>query len=247
MEGHSLKKMQFSKDEVWLLVLIEDWVSCLSNKKLSQAFKDFKTRVLGSEFESPFYIKENEGSAYELSNETKILETAINNCQMIGIKYFSDNEGKNKIIQNLKPLKIACFDGFWYLIALGFGDKLLKFRILNIKSVQPKNKKFVYEGNIKDILRESKNIWFESERNIEVKILVKKEVAKYFKNKKYFPMQTIDPDNKNGDFVLTCKTSKLQEIQQTILHWIPYIKIISPKNYAEGIKAKVKDYLKDID
>jgi predicted DNA-binding transcriptional regulator YafY len=246
VEGYSLKKMQFSKDEACLLVLMDDWVSSLANKKLAQAFLDLKNKISGNVVDTPFYIKENEVAAYEVSPETKSLEAAIDKKEVIDIGYFSDWDNKTKSLKSLKPMKIVCYDGFWYLIALGYKNKILKFRISNIKSVLCKDKYFSHDGKIEKTLRESKNIWFEAERNIEVKLLIKKEGARYFKKKKYFPAQNIEADNPDGSFILTCKIANDQEIVPTILHWIPFIKTISPENLATAIKEKIKNYLNEL-
>jgi transcriptional antiterminator len=56
VQGHSLKKMQFSKDEACLLVLMDDWVSSLANKKLAQAFLDLKNKISENIVDTPFYF-----------------------------------------------------------------------------------------------------------------------------------------------------------------------------------------------
>jgi len=245
MEGYSLKKMQLSDNEACLLVLMDNLVSSLGNKKFSDAFKGLKSRILSGDVDNPFYIKEQESSFYADDEISKVLESSINKKEIINIDYFSEKQKKIIPMPYLKPLKIANYDGFWYLISFATKDKVLKFLISNIKAATPINKFFKYNKKIEKIIKESKNIWFESERNIEVKLLIDKSVIRYFQNKEYFPLQKIE-QNKDGNFILICKASKLQEIEPDILHWIPYIKIISPQNYAEQIKEKITVYLQGL-
>jgi predicted DNA-binding transcriptional regulator YafY len=242
VDGYSLKKMQLSDNEACLLVLMDNLVSSLANKKFSEAFKGLKSRLLSNEVDNPFYIKEQAASFYADNEVGKILEKSINKKEVIGINYFSQKKNKTSINKDLKPVKIACYDGFWYLICFDIKGKVMKFLISNIKSVELTNTFFKRDKNLEKILEQSRNIWFESQRDIEVKLLIDKDVARYFQKKEYFPLQKIK-ENKNGTLLLTCKVSNLQEIQPDILHWMPCIKIISPKNYAIKVKETIKNYL----
>jgi predicted DNA-binding transcriptional regulator YafY len=90
------------------------------------------------------------------------------------------------------------------------------------------------------------NIWFEGKRDTEVKLHVRAETAQYFKNKTYFPLQKIEKENKDGSLILICKIAKFAEIRPIILHWIPWIKVISPQSLCDEVKNAVQDYLTEI-
>jgi predicted DNA-binding transcriptional regulator YafY len=247
VEGYSLQKSKLSDKEICLLVLIDDFVESLGNKVITNIFKSFKTRLLDNkETENPYYIKLQETIVPYMANQiTSNLEEAINNRKYINITY--EYEGKDKEISNLKPVKIVNFDNFWYLICLVEKDKkVLKFKVSQIKAVRLLSKYFKYNKKIDKVLKESKNIWFEMKRDIEIDLLVSKDVAKYFKEQKYLPLQTIQKQNADGSLILSCKVAKFEEIIPIIFQWFPYIKVISPAELVKIIADTVKKYQKDI-
>ena len=73
---------------------------------------------------------------------------------------------------------------------------------------------------------------------------IDKKVAKYFKEKNYFPKQKIVKEYKTGDIVLECYFAKEEEILHTILQWIPYIIVKEPTTLVDTIKIKINNYKK---
>ncbi|MCL2485553.1 MAG: WYL domain-containing protein [Endomicrobia bacterium] len=246
VEGFSLQKMKLSDKEACLLVLMDNFVGSINNKNLAEAFKELKTRILNSNADNPFYIKTADSVSYESNDITKALETAVTNKEIINMKYKNPSDDIVRWINNIKPVKIAYYDGFWYLIALGNQNKILKFRVTYITDVRLSGENFKYDKKIEALLKESKNIWFDEERDTEVNLLLDKRLGKYFKDKEYFPLQKIETENPDGSFIVSCKISKFEEIMPLIFHWIPFIKVISPKELAETVKGKVKNYLEEL-
>jgi len=247
VEGFSLQKSKLSDKEISLLVLIDDFVESLGNKVITNIFKNFKTRLLDKgETENPYYIKLQETIIPYMENHvTSNLEDAIIHRKYINITY--EYESKDKKISNLKPVKIVNFDNFWYLICLVEKDKkVLKFKVSQIKAVRLLNKHFAYNKKIDKVLKESKNIWFEMKRDMEINLLISKDVAKYFKKQKYLPLQKIQKQNADGSLILSCKVAKFEEIIPIIFQWFPYIKVISPAELVKIIADTVKKYQKDI-
>ena len=112
-EGFSLKKMQLSDTEAVLLVLLNSFVDSLNNKKLNTSFDILKKRMMQETLYNPFFVKFQTGSKYEINDTTKTLEQAIKEKQYIEVESIN-----NKKAHGLKPIKIAYFEGFWYLICL---------------------------------------------------------------------------------------------------------------------------------
>jgi len=247
VEGFSLQKSRLSDKEICFLALIDNFVASLGNKSITNIFKNLKTRLLNNkDAENPYYIKLQETIIPYMANQvTSNLEDAIKHREYINIIY--EYEGKNKKISNLKPVKIVNFDNFWYLVCLVEKDKkVLKFKVSQIKAVRLLSKYFKYNKKIDKVLKESKNIWFEMKRDIEIDLLVSKDVAKYFKEQKYLPLQTIQKQNADGSLILSCKVAKFEEIIPIIFQWFPYIKVISPAELVKIITDTVKKYQKDI-
>jgi predicted DNA-binding transcriptional regulator YafY len=240
VEGFSLQKMFLSDTEAGLLVLLNSFVDSLKNKKIDKSFDIFKKRILSENADSPFFVKFQTGPKYEITEKTKTIEKAIKDNE-----YLTIESVYNTKIENLKPIKIAYFEGFWYLICLlGHGNKkkVLKYNIDNIKTIRTTNKYFEITSDITKILKESTSIYFEMKRDINVKLSIAKKAAKYFKAKQYFPLQKITKENKDGSLILECKIAKEEEILPTIFHWLPYVKVIEPKWLDTTIRETLKQY-----
>ena len=137
-------------------------------------------------------------------------------------------------------------DGFWYLLALGYKNRLLKLRLEKITYCKVLDDTFSKPKNLQNILEESVNIWFETKRDKKAVLTVDKKVSKYFKEKNYFPKQKTVKEYKTGDIVLECYFAKEEEILHTILQWIPYITVKEPKSLIDSIKARIEDYKKKL-
>lgn len=237
-EGFSLKKMQLSDTEAGLLVLLNSFVDSLNNKKLNKSFDVLKKRMLQNNTDNLFYVKLPKGDKYEVTEKTKIIEQAIKDKEYVTIESVY-----NKQIKNLKPIKIAYYEGYWYLICLiGHKNKVLKYNIVNIKNFIPMGEHFEHTKDITKILKESTNIYFEIDRKIKVTLSVAKKAAKYFKTNKYFPLQKITSENKDGSLTLECKIAKKEEILSTIFHWLPHVRVIEPKELDNKIREIIKQY-----
>ena len=238
VDTFSLKKMQLSDTEAGLLVLLNSFVDSLKNKKLDKSFDMFRKRILSENADSPFFVKFQTGPKYEITEKTKTIEKAIKDNE-----YLTIESVYNTKIENLKPIKIAYFEGFWYLICLiGHKNKVLKYNIANIKKIIPTGENFEHTKDITKILKESVNIYFEIDRKIKVTLSIAKKAAKYFKAKQYFPLQKIIKENKDGSLILECKIAKKEEILPTIFHWLPYVKVTEPQTLDTTVREVLKQY-----
>ncbi len=238
----SLSKMKISDKEAALLVFISETAGALG-RDFSKSFSSLQKKFINIHEDNPFFIKIPAGTRYASTDITRTIETTIKNKEILSIYYVG---GAKPGYYKLKPLKIAWYEGFWYLLAVGTQGYLLKFRLEQITKASPSDVHFEYAGNINKIIQESVNIWFEESRNIEVKMVISREIAGYFKNKEYFPLQKMEKEKKDGSLIITCQAARFLEITPIILHWIPYIKVISPQNLAEDIKKKINKYLENI-
>jgi predicted DNA-binding transcriptional regulator YafY len=85
---------------------------------------------------------------------------------------------------------------------------------------------------------------FSEKRDKKITLKIDKEVAHFFKQKKFFPLQKIKKEQKDGSLIVECKACQEMEVMPTIMHWIPYITVIEPKSLQGEIKKIVKTYLK---
>ncbi|MBQ3835089.1 MAG: WYL domain-containing protein [Elusimicrobia bacterium] len=240
-EEFSLKKRQLSGTDAGLLVLFNSFVESLNNKKFDESLANLRKKILQENEDSPFYVKIQKGQEYEVNGTTKIIETAIRERYFISIE-----SNKKNTIKCLRPIKIAYYEGFWYLICLlGKKNKILKYNIANIKSVAVSDKQFEYTKDIDDILKESVSIWFEKDRNMKVKLSVDKKVAKYFKIRQFFPLQETVEEQEDGTLILECKVSRKEEVLPTVFQWLPYIKVLEPKLIDKKVKEIISKYINE--
>ena len=239
--GFSLERMKLSSAEASILVLMSDMASSLGGN-FGQSFSMLKNRLLSAPQDNPFFIKMNSGELYKDTSVTRTLEQCIRGREWVTVCY----KGGKLACYPVRPLKLLWVDGFWYLLALTNDDKLLKFRLEKITSAKALKKPFKYNKNIEKILRESTNIWFDTNRPLAVTLEISAGCGKYFKRKTYFPLQKVEKELKDGRIVLSCKAAKEEEILPTILHWLPHIKVLSPTSLQQRVKDVLNDYLKRI-
>ncbi len=245
VEGFSLSKMQISAREAGVLAFLSDIANTLG-PNFAQDYKRLCRRITAPNQDNPFFLKIAKGLNFEDTPLTQTLRQAIRKKKYLLVNYKSQTRQKEK--EHLViPVKIAWYEGFWYLICLGKEDRIFKFRLDRIlKAVQQKKTFHIDNEKFAKLLNQSVNIFFEGERNILVTLQISSEVAHYFKQREYFPEQKIIKEDKDGNLTLTTKISKSEEILMIIFHWIPYIKVISPKEIEKAVKDTIKNYLKEI-
>ena len=241
MEGFSLEKAHLSQQEASLLVFMSEMAKSLG-KTFGNSFDLLKKRLLDAEDNSPFFIKLSGGEEYPDTAITKELSECIRAREKVTVCY----DGGKRACYPVRPLKLLWVEGFWYLLALTDDDKLLKFRLEKITSTTALGKFFKYNAEIEKIIREGTNIWFDKTRELEVTLHASAKIAKYFKVKKYFPLQQIQEERPDGSLIITCRATGEDEIKHTIFHWIPEIKVLSPAPLAELVKTQLKAYLEEV-
>lgn len=241
MEGFSLKKMMLTNEEASLLTFFHEIADSLG-KNFSDSFRSLVSKVLAKEDDSPFYVKLPETQA-RMKNFpfVKELEKAVSESQKVLIKYEAE-----KGIEEFKlcPLKLINFEGFWYLLAMPDGKRAFwKFRSEKIKGLEMLDENFDPPRSVKSVLDRSVNIWFNEEPGEKILLEIDKDAAHYFKKKIYFPEQKIVKEKKDGTLILETRAN-FNEVLRTIIHWIPDIRVIKPKELDTKIKDLLKEYLK---
>jgi len=245
VEGFALRRTVLSSEEASLLLLLYEIADELG-ESFKRPFQSILRKTLYNSSLSPFYVKMPQG--IKLTEDfpyLKELEESVSKSRKIGISYLTHNGKVKEYI--LKPLKILFFDGFWYLLSLKEGtNRMSKFRLEKIKEVRLLSDYFEVPENLKLMLDESVNIWFGEKRDKKVVLKVDKDVAEFFIKKKYFPRQKIIKRNRDDSLIVETRVSQYMEILPTILHWIPFIMVVSPKELKKEIKETVTSYLQKI-
>jgi len=244
LEGFSLKKMLLTKEEATLLTFLNEITKSLG-ENFEDSFHNILKKVISNEHESPFYAKIPDGLRIKKDYAfTKDLEEAIGKKSKIALHYKTEKkEGDYKV----RPLKIVFYDGFWYLLSqVDNTDKLITLRLENIKRLEILDEHFTPRKDLGAILDQSINAWFSEKRDKKVALKVDKEVARYFEQRVYFPLQKINKENKDGSLGIETIISQYEEIIPIVFRWIPYVHVIEPKELKEEIKKKIAEYLIDL-
>ncbi len=237
VEGYSLQKLQLSAKEAAMLALLSSIAGTLGGS-FEETYISLRNRILENDKQNPFYIKLPKGQAFLDDTHSKLIEKAIKKQEKLTIEY-----DKSKLSgKDISPLKIAWFDGFWYLLALGKDDVILKLRLDKIKKLTPTGVFFKRPQKIEKILEESVSVWFESKRDKRVELAVSAEAASYFEKKEYFPKQKVVKKLAKDGIILECFTGKYEEILPTVLAWIPHITVQEPTELKELLAEKIAVY-----
>lgn len=198
---------------------------------------------ISSQFASPIFTHFSTESLGEKELQNfALLESAINAKEQISFVFHS-NEFR------LEPLKLAFFDGFWYL--LGFDttnptQKIFKkFYLKNISQITRLNTHFEITQNIEQKLENTNNVWFNLDEPYPVHLFIDKQIAKYFLRKPLKGQKTLGkyPD---GSLEICLNITNEMEILPLICYYIPHIKVLSPDFIKDSVREKISQYLDEI-
>ena len=149
---------------------------------------------------------------------------------------------------HVKPLKLAFFDGFWYLLALHIKkdkETFKKYHLKTIKNIQIQENTFEIPEIIEERLRYANSVWFNLDEQFPVKLFLDKNIRKYFERK---PLrgQSITGEDRDGSIQIEIKITNEMEIIPLIFWYIPYIKVLEPQWLADMVKERVENYVKEI-
>jgi predicted DNA-binding transcriptional regulator YafY len=169
------------------------------------------------------------------------LESAIKSRQEISCSYaFGD---KSRIV-DLKPLKIANYEGFWYLIALDArNDVLKKYYLKNISQITIKDETFTTDGKLDDLLENSISVWFQKDvAPYRVTLALSLTVAKYFQRKPLSKTQKVEEMRDDGSMVISVEITDDMEIVPVVKYWLPHIRVLSPESIRNAIAEDIRTY-----
>ena len=165
------------------------------------------------------------------------LESVIASRNEIELLYFSKTH-------RLSPIKIALFDGFWYLLAMA-GEKLKKFHLKSIKEIKILPSKFKIDESLENRIKSANSAWFDPEKSFIVRLWIDKVVKKYFERKP-LSNQQIMCENEGGSIEIEVQVTHIMEIKPLVFYYLPHIKVIEPSSLADDILAEMERYIKEI-
>jgi len=170
----------------------------------------------------------------------ELLENAIKEKRLVECEY---NGFKFKI----KALKLAMFDGFWYLLFLDVGknDAFKKFHLKSIANIKVLDDKFEIEIKIEVRLKNINSAWATLDKPKTARLLLAPQIKKYFERKPH-AKQSIYGQDPDGSVIIDIEYTNIMEIKPLIYYYIPFIKVLEPKELVDVVKDEVGEYFGEI-
>jgi predicted DNA-binding transcriptional regulator YafY len=230
----------FEENELALIVALKCAVSQLG-QPFQKAADEVFNRLYQATASQPVYIHVDESVPLDARLMNRLLK-AIRSKRRVSINYASS---KNSHPATADPYKIVHYDGFWYLVAKEDGTGIVKrYALDKLKDLKMLPATFAaVPRNLDELLRQSANIWFCEERNLEVLIEVNPKAADYFKRRKIFPTQEIKETKPDGSLIVSLKVGHFGEVRETLKMWLPNVRILEPEGMRKDFLAEVQKWL----
>lgn len=234
----SLAKDELANDERVVLGILSK-LARASGKGFYLKAKPLLTR-LSQQIEQPIYINTQSESLddSDLLN-FDFIEKAITKRVELAFEY----EGK---AYQIKPFKLACFSGFWYVLALDSADDdtFKKFYFKAMKNLQSLERSFTLDERVEKHLKNAHSVWFNLDEPFLVQLFIDKEVSKYFKRRHLIGATLYEQADES--IVLELEISHIMQIKPLIYEYIPHIRVIEPAWLNERLKKELTDFAKSL-
>jgi predicted DNA-binding transcriptional regulator YafY len=236
-DGFKVEKTKSLEDEI-VLDIIEKITESIGGKFATKSHQ-LLSKIKNQDY-NPIYAKLNIEDITDKFSEIQVIESAIKEKTEIECSY---DDTKHDIYKTtIQPLKIANYEGFWYLIALR-ENILKKYYLKNISNVTATQTTFTTDAKLDTALDNSLSIWFQKDvEPYEVKIYANKAAAKYFQRRP-LPTQSIETLGQDGTMEFVVKITDEMEILPIIKYWLPHMRVIEPQWIQDIIDEDLKGYL----
>ena len=238
-EGCAIEK-GLSVDELIVTQIIEKMSENIGGEFFTKT-KRLLSRIQNNEF-NPIYTRIDMEDISGHLSYIALIEQAIKEQRYIKALY--KNEEKKHPI-DVKPLKLANFEGFWYLIAMEDGvEYVKKYYLKNLSGISLTDKIFTRSSTLDESLENAMGIWFRIHTEpFEVRLAVSAEIAKFFRRKPLSKTQIIESVGMDGRMELSLKITHEMEIIPIVQYWMPNMRVIEPLWIHEQILENTYQYL----
>jgi predicted DNA-binding transcriptional regulator YafY len=161
---------------------------------------------------------------------------------------YVNNQGEKKTYYTF-PVKIANFNGYWYLLAYDAkSDKIKSYRVNAIENLEMMQEDPIDEAH-KDVLHKhlkgAVSSWIADEIK-HVTLKVEGEAIAYFKRKSYDMIHLIDEEEQTDDtiYVDVAYFNDI-EILRLVSKWLPYVKIVGNDALQQKMRERLAEGLKE--
>lgn len=179
------------------------------------------------------------------ADEVLVIEVAIGKHQMITFHYQKEKE---RCVVSVKPLKLICFDGFWYLLAEDIAENVIKkYYLKSIFHIHTLEQTFHLPKTLIEKLDNAINIWFDANSDLfEVRLYADKAIVKHLIRRPIAKSQRIISTDSDGSVEFSVMITDYREITSEVLKWIPHLFVLSPEDIKEDIRESIEEYLQEM-
>lgn len=236
-DGFRVEKTNSLEDEI-ILDIMEKITEGIGGKFATKS-RQLLSKIKNQDF-NPIYAKLNIEDISDKFADIQIIETAIKEKKEIECSY--NDERHDVYVTTLQPLKIANYEGFWYLIAIQ-DETLKKYYLKNVSNVKLTQQAFITEKKLENLLENSISVWFQKDAEpYEVKIFANKIAAKYFQRRP-LPTQSIETLGNDGTMEFVVKITHEMEIIPIVKYWLPHMRVVEPQWIQDMIDDDLRGYL----
>ena len=226
------------KDEQFILNILDK--ACVEqgedfHKKSLNLFEKFKDSL-----HNTIYNNIDSEDISTIKEDLVKVENAIYKKLKIKLHYLN----KDRIVD---PLKLANFEGYWYLVLNDNTNNRIKtFYFKDISSIQILNEIYIFNDD-KTIhkLHNAVNAYFTTDvKPYEIELFISKEKAHIFKRKPISKSQRMLKEYDDGSFEFSIIITHDMEIIPKIQQFMPHLKVIDKDKNSKRI---INDILKHID
>ena len=228
LEDYALGKLGF-KD-------IKAFAALIGARSLFPELDDrFISDVLNEKLNKAYLIKNQGFESIQISRDDfEAVSAAVIKNRIVECEY-NDKERK------LKPYKLINNSGIWYLLADDEG-KLKNFTLSKIKRIKIKSDTFSANAEFLKRIEKNDTNWF-SDDKFKIMLEIKNEAMGYFKRKEFLPNYEVVQEDEHK-IIINTEVAYDDEILRVVKYWLPFIKILEPKNLRDKFEELLRDYLK---
>ena len=195
----------------------------------------FISDVLNEKLNKAYLIKNQGFENVQISrDEFEAVSAAVVKNRIIECEY----SGKER---KLNPYKLINNSGIWYLLA-DYEGKLKNFTLSKIKHIKIKGDTFSVNAEFLKRIEKNDTNWF-SDDKFKVMLEIKNEAMEYFKRKEFLPNYKVVQEDEDK-IIISTEVAYDDEILRVVKYWLPFIKILEPKNLRDKFKELLRDYLR---
>ena len=211
-------------------------------EKISKAQDDLLEELNLKNLKTPFFLKSESYEEIDIDDEeVKKLQEAIDNDNAIAFSF----EGKEFYVE---PYRLVNFDGLWYLYGKDREEKeenpFKTWRLDDIDEVEIfyNDTHSMDDEEIEEDLENAPSAHFIPDREIPIILEVDKKIQDIFLAKEYFWKQELIKESKEH-FICKAYASTYLDIEKDIKYWLPFIRILEPKEFQERLEEELRRYL----